>query len=82
MASLFAFIAFALQIYSLILLARVIMTWIPNLDYSNPIVKLLLDLTEPVLKPIRQALPQTSGIDFSPMVAFLAIYLLTALLRF
>lgn len=69
-----------LQIYSFILLARVIMTWIPNLDYSNPIAQFLLQVTEPVLKPIREALPQTSGIDFSPFVVFIAITVISRIL--
>lgn len=69
-----------LRIYSFILLARVIMTWIPNLDFKNPIVQFLLQATEPVLKPIRQALPQTGGMDFSPLVVFLAITVISRVL--
>jgi YggT family protein len=70
----------ALNIYSLILLARVFMTWIPNLDYRNPIAKFLIDVTEPVLRPIRQALPPMSGLDLSPMVVMIGLYLLTSLI--
>ena len=54
----------ALQIYSFIVLARVLMTWLPNLDYSNPIVRFLYQATEPVLKPIRDRLPPMQGMDF------------------
>ncbi|QPC80594.1 YggT family protein [Phototrophicus methaneseepsis] len=75
-----AIIVWALQIFSFILMARVLMTWIPNLDYSNPIVRFLLDVTEPVLQPIRNALPSASGMDFSPIVAFLGIWVLRMLL--
>lgn len=75
-----AIIVWALQIFSFILMARVLMTWIPNLDYSNPIVRFLLDVTEPVLQPIRNALPPASGMDFSPIVAFLGIWVLRMLL--
>lgn len=80
MGQILTLIYWLLQIYSFILLARVIMTWIPNLDPSNPIVKLLYDLTEPVLKPIREMLPAQQGIDFSPMVAFIGIYVLTMII--
>lgn len=69
-----------LQLYSFILLARVLLTWIPNLDWNNPIVKLLFQVTEPVLAPIRKALPQNSGIDFSPIIVFLGIFFLSRLL--
>jgi YggT family protein len=71
----------ALNIYSIILIIRVLLTWLPNVDYSNPAIKLLHNVTEPVLRPIRQALPKNSGFDFSPLVVTVAIMLVTALLR-
>ncbi len=76
----FNILIYLLNIYSFILLARVLMTWIPNLDYSNPIVKFLFQATEPVLKPIRDALPQSGGIDFSPIVVFVLISVITRML--
>ncbi len=78
--TMFNILIYILNIYSFILLARVLMTWIPNLDYSNPIVKFLFQATEPVLKPIRNALPQTGGIDFSPIVVFILISVITRML--
>lgn len=80
MESLFLIIFWALQVYQLILLARVLMTWIPNLDYSNPIARFLVQATEPVLAPIRNALPQMGGIDLSPLVVFLGISVLMQLI--
>lgn len=67
---------FALQIYSFIILARVLLTWLPNLDYENPIVRFLYQATEPVLKPIRDALPPMQGMDLSPIVVFVGIFIL------
>lgn len=78
--TMFNILIYLLNIYSFILLARVLMTWIPNLDYSNPIVKFLFQATEPVLKPIRDALPQSGGIDFSPIVVFVLISVITRML--
>ena len=69
----------ALQVYQLILLARVLMTWIPNLDHNNPIARFLYQATEPVLAPIRKAMPQMGGIDLSPLVVFLGISVLMQL---
>lgn len=69
-----------LNIYSFIILIRVLMTWIPNLDYSNPIVNFILQITEPVLKPIRENMPQTGGLDFSPLIVLIAIMVLTQVL--
>jgi len=38
-------------------------------------VPLVVQLTEPVLKPVRRLLPNIAGLDFSPMVALLVIML-------
>lgn len=72
-----------LQVYNIILLIRVLMSWIP-LDRSNPtvdgIVSFIYDLTEPVLAPIRQVMPQGMGIDFSPLIVFFGIQILVRVL--
>ena len=69
-----------LQLYSLILLGRVLLSWFPKVDPSNPIVRFLFEATEPILRPIRQALPQTAGIDFSPLIVLVGIQVLNSLL--
>ena len=76
----FDFLVFALEIYSLILLIRALMSWFPNLDYSNPLVRLMYDLTEPVLAPIRRAVPPTSGMDWSLLIAVVGLRLLIIML--
>jgi YggT family protein len=73
-------IIFALNIFSFILLARVLVSWFPNIDPYNPIIRFLFQVTEPVLRPVRQLLPQGYGMDFSPIVVFLVINVLTVLL--
>jgi YggT family protein len=66
-----------LQIYSYVLLARALMSWIPNLDPYNPIVQFLLQITEPVLDPIRKLIPPLGGVmDISIIVAFFGIMIL------
>jgi YggT family protein len=70
-----------LQIYSYVLLARALMSWIPNLDPYNPIVQFLLQITEPVLDPIRKLIPPLGGVmDISIIVAFFGIMILQYLL--
>lgn len=71
-----------LQIYSYVLLARALVSWIPNLDASNPAVRILHEITEPVLEPIRRLIPPLGGVmDISILVAFFAIIILEQLLR-
>ncbi len=62
------------QLYSFVLLARVLVSWI-QLDPYNPIVRLLHQLTEPLLAPIRRLLPPAGMFDFSPIVGFIVILL-------
>lgn len=69
-----------LDVYQLILLVRVLISWF-RVDPYNPFIKVLYDITEPVLRPIREALPQTGMMDFSPLVAFLLILALQQVLR-
>ncbi len=65
-----------LRLFQLILLVRVLLSFFPDLDRSNPIVQFLYDITEPVLQPIRDLLPSTGMIDWSPMVVFLGIFVI------
>ncbi len=69
-----------LNLYSFVLLARVLMSWL-NVDPSSQIAQILYDLTEPILAPIRSFMPQTGMVDFSPMIAFLLIIVLQQVLR-
>ena len=67
-----------LDIYSLIVFGAVIVSWI-QLPPTNPVVRFLDTATEPVLAPIRSALPPMGGIDLSPLVVFLGIFILMQL---
>jgi YggT family protein len=61
-----------LSIYLWIIIIRALISWV-NPDPYNPIVRFLVSTTEPILYPIRKRLPTMGGIDFSPIVAILAI---------
>ena len=63
----------ALTAYMWIIIIRAIVSWV-NPDPWNPIVQFLYRATDPVLRPIQRMLPMKGwGIDFSPLVAILAI---------
>ena len=68
-------ISFGVRIYTFIIIARAIISWVQPNPY-NPIVQLLYKLTEPVLFPIRRLLTKymgNMGIDFSPLVALVLL---------
>ncbi len=54
-----------------LILIRALISWVSP-DPFNPIVQFLYRTTDPLLNPIRRFMP-ASGIDFSPLVAFLVI---------
>ncbi len=67
-----------LWLFSWIIVIRALISWV-NPDPRNVIVFLLHKITEPVLAPIRRKIPtgiSNSGIDFSPIIAFLIIMFL------
>jgi YggT family protein len=65
--------------YVWILIIRALISWVSP-DPYNPVVRFLLRVTEPVLRPIRQRLPATMGIDFSPMIVIIVIMFLQSFL--
>lgn len=73
MEALFSLLAAAIQLYTFVIFARVLMTWIPNLDPYNPIVRILHQVTDPVLEPARQLIPPLGMIDISPIVVLIAL---------
>ena len=80
MTSFFGLLALVVQIYLFIVLIRVVFSFVSPFP-TNPISRFAWDVTEPVLAPIRRLLPPMSGLDLSPMVVWLAGFILLGLLR-
>ena len=68
------FIGWLLGLYSWVIIAAALMTWVSP-DPRNPIVMFLRRVTEPVLEPVRRMLPpwKTGGLDLSPLIVLIAI---------
>ena len=65
-----------LSIFMWIVIARAVLSWVSP-DPYNPIVRFINKVTEPVLYQIRRRIPVNfGGIDFSPIIVFLAIIFL------
>ena len=80
-AQLLPVLARTLEIYSLILLVRVLLSWFPNLDWgSNPVLATVSSITDPYLNAFRGLIPPIGGLDLSAILAFLALQLLQNLL--
>jgi YggT family protein len=79
-------IYYVLLFFEILIFARSLLSWFPNIDRSNPtvdaVVRFIYGVTEPILRPIRDMLPRNSGVDFSPMIVLIIIIVLMQLLRF
>lgn len=77
------FVAAVAQILSILftvlywlILIRALISWV-NPDPDNPIVRILHQVTEPILEPLRRLLPAWRiGVDLSPILAFLLLLFL------
>lgn len=74
---------FALNIYIWILIANAIFSWLfafnvinTRNQFVNTVGRALYQMTEPVLRPIRRFMPDLGGVDISPIVLVLIIYLI------
>lgn len=71
--SLLSLVQLLFQAFYLLLIIRVILSWVPGIDYHHPAVQFVFRLTSPVLNPIRRAVPPVGGLDLSPLVAILLL---------
>jgi YggT family protein len=66
----------ALNIYMWVIIARALLSWV-NPDPSNPIVRFLYNVTEPVLGWVRRRVPLVfGGLDLSPLLVLVVIIFL------
>ena len=78
----FELLATVLSIYSFVILARLLLSWVPDMiDPYHPAAQFLHQITEPVLEPARRLIPPIGMIDISATVVLLVIWFLTDLLR-
>lgn len=87
MISLARLIDNVIDIYTWIVIASAIMSWLVAFGVVNVrnqfirvIVDMLYRLTEPVLRPIRRILPNLGGVDISPVILLLGLFFLRSLL--
>jgi len=69
------------QIYTWILIARFLLSWMPNVDYSHPAIQFIYRITDWLVRPFRGIIPPVGALDFSPIIMFLVLRLGYSLLR-
>jgi YggT family protein len=69
------FINLLFEIFRILILVRVIMSWIdPTGTRFGQFSRILYELTEPLVAPIRSIMPSVGGLDFSPIVALILLH--------
>jgi YggT family protein len=87
MLSLAVLIDKVIDIYTWIVIAGAIMSWLVAfgvVNVNNKFIRMVVDvlyrLTEPVLRPIRNILPNLGGVDISPVILLLGLFFIRSLL--
>lgn len=63
------------------ILARVLLSWFVNpYTTSNPIYTFLIEITEPILGPLRNIIPRLGMFDLSPIIAMVLLQFMTQIL--
>lgn len=85
--SLFTIVDFLLQVASWTIIIQAILSWLvafnvinTHNDFVRSLLYALDRMTAPLYRPIRKVLPDFGGLDFSPIVVLLLIYVLRILL--
>jgi YggT family protein len=85
--SLFQIVDFLLQVASWVIIIQAILSWLvafnvinTHSDFVRSLLYALDRMTAPLYRPIRKILPDFGGLDFSPIVVLLLIYVLRILL--
>ncbi|MEL7048534.1 MAG: YggT family protein [Pseudomonadota bacterium] len=87
MIELLQFISYVIGLYTYVILATVIMSWLVGfgvINGYNPTVRAFSDalraVTEPLLRPIRRALPDLGAVDISPIVLLLGCFFIQSVI--
>ena len=73
LSMLIKFINFLFSAYYIMIVLRVFMTWIPNIDWEREPSRTLRTVVDPYLFIFRRFIPAIGGIDFSPVIALILL---------
>jgi YggT family protein len=62
------------------LIIRGLLSWLPGVSALQPIAHFFHRITDPLVEPIKRRLPPVGGIDFSPLVALVFIWVVENIL--
>lgn len=81
MIYLFRFLELLCEVLTLLILVRVIVSWVSP-GQTNTLTNILYQVTEPILGPLRRIIPRVSMLDFSPLIAVILLQVIATLLTY
>ena len=75
-----SFIHVLFTVLTFAVFARVLLSWFP-IRPDSPIVLILNEITDPILRPLRRIVPPLGMLDITPIVALFLLQILEQLLR-
>jgi len=71
----------AVELLTILVFVRILLSWIPSVDYGHPIISFIVRVTDPILQPVRRLMPPIGGLDLSPIIAIFLLQLVGRLLH-
>ncbi len=68
-----------LNIYLLLIIVRILLTWFPTITWMNQVEAFLSPITDPYLNLFRSFIPPIGGLDLSPVLAILVLQVVAGL---
>lgn len=65
--------------YFLLIILRIFLTWIPSINWQQQPIKSIREVTDIYLDIFRRFIPPLGGLDFSPIIAIIALQILQVL---
>jgi YggT family protein len=75
------FIDLIFTLLTFAIIANAILSWLPMDRYNNPVVRVLDEITAPILEPLRRFIPPFGMMDITPIIALIILQVLQALIH-
>ena len=68
------------NMFYILIILRIFMSWIPNIDWEQQPVKFIREITDTYLEIFRRIIPPLGGLDFSPIIAIIVLQIIQGLI--
>lgn len=70
------------NLYFFLIILRIFLSWIPNIQWENQPWKTIREITDMYLNLFRRIIPPFNGLDFSPIVALIVLQIIQNIVIF